>query len=519
VGAGESDRAVELANQQASRLAAHGRLKEAEAVFRAALERAPHSAVLHTNLGNALRAQNRLDEAMACHHRAIELSPNAPQPYHNLANVLRQKNDLLHAAAAGRKALELAPDNPAICSNLSDTLLSLGHADEAIALARRALAFGPNFPEAYFCLGAALIAKGDLEEGAAKLRRVAELRPGNAVVRHSLGRVLIALGDCRGAIEHLNVATQRQPQFHEAQFALAVALLSEGQFTEGWRHYEARLAHPEHISRIRLFSKPRWRGQSFIGKTLLLHAEQGLGDTIQMIRYLPLVVARGGSILLELQPELFRLIEANLGQLPVSLVGRGQSLPPYDFNCPLMSLPLVFETGPKSIPGTVPYLSARPIVAPSRLRRVGLAWAAAAGSANGKVKSIHLADFAPLARESGVEFISLQKGAREVEARQPPAGMALACPFLEDFLDTARVISGLDLVITVDTSVAHLAGAMGKPVWILLPLAADWRWLTRRGDSPWYATARLFRQSRRGDWSQPLQRVVSAFRESLRPGV
>jgi len=506
-----------LANEHASRLAARGQIKQAEAVFRAALDRGPYIAQLHTNLGNVLRAQNRLDEALACHWRAVELAPNLAEPQANLANVLRQKGDLHQAASAGRRALELAPRNATVCSSLAETMLALGQIEEAVALARRGLALGPHQPEAHYCLGLALMAKGDLEEAAAKLRRVAELRPDNARAHLSFGRALLMLGDVRNAIAHLSTAQLRDPKLHQAQFNLALALLAEGRFSDGWRHYEARLLNPEHIARIRLFSRPRWQGQEFKGKTLLLHAEQGLGDTIQMLRYLPLVAAKGGDILLELQPELMPLVAANLGGLPVRPVSRGEALPPYDFNCPLMSLPLAFATQLASIPANVPYLAAEPApraapAAPPLGPRIGLAWAAGGSPEFGR-KSLHLADFACLGAVPDVTLVSLQKGSREEEIRQAPAGMSVERPALKDLLATASVIANLDLVISVDTAVAHLAGAMGKPVWTLLPYPADWRWLIGRDASPWYPSMKLFRQLERGDWQAPLDKIAAALRE------
>jgi len=451
---------------------------------------------------------------MACHRRAVELSPASAEPYSNLANVLRQKGDLYQAASAGKRALELAPKNATICCGVAETLLAMGQIDEAVGLARRGLALGPQSPEAHYCLGLALVAKGDFEEGAAKLRRVVELRPANAGAHLSLGRALMALGDTRNAIAHLSTAQLRDPKLHQAQFALGAALLTEGRFSDGWRHYEARLQHPEHIARIRLFSKPRWQGQEFKDKTLLLHAEQGLGDTIQMLRYLPLVAARGGNILLEVQPELLSLVKANLGDLPVQLVSRGDPLPAYDFNCPMMSLPLAFGTQLASIPAPIPYIAV-PVGAPDAVPakpRIGLAWAAGGGPEFAK-KSVHLADLAFLAAIPGVELVSLQKGGRENEAGQPPQGLTIERPALTDFLATAQVIAGLDLVLSVDTAVAHLAGAMGKPVWVLLPHPAEWRWLTGREDSPWYPTMRLFRQSQRGDWLGALDKLAAALRE------
>jgi Flp pilus assembly protein TadD len=460
-----------------------------------------------------LRAQSRLDEAIACHRRAIELSPQSAEPHSNLANILRQKGDLHQAASAGRRALELAPRSAAVCSGLAETMLGLGRFDEALALARRGLALGPNQPEALYTLGLALVAKGDFEEGVAKLRRVAELRPDSAAVHTSLGRALMKVGDFRGAIAHLGTAQLRDPVSHQAQLALGMALLSEGRLSDGWRHYEARLQHPEHIARIRLFSRPRWHGQEFKDKTLLLHAEQGLGDTIQMLRYLPMVAVRGGSVLLEVQPELARLAPLAAQGMPVRIVSRGATLPPYDFNCPLMSLPLVFATQLESVPAAIPYIPLpMPTANRSTRRRIGIAWAAGA-SIEGGIKSLHLADFSFLSSLPDIELISLQKGMREQQAERPPPGMTISRLALRDFLETAAVIANVDLVISIDTAVAHLAGAMGKPVWVLLPEPADWRWLTKRETSPWYSTMRLFRQQQRGDWTGPLDRMAAAIRE------
>ena len=392
-------------------------------------------------------------------------------------------------------------------------MLGLRQFDEALALARRGLALGPNQPEALYTLGLALVAKGDFEEGVAKLRRVAELRPDSAAVHASLGRALMRVGDFHAAIAHLSTAQARDPSLHQAQLALGMALLSEGRFSDGWRHYEARLLHREHIARIRLFSKPRWHGQEFKDKTLLLHAEQGLGDTIQLLRYLPMVAARGGNVLLELQPELVRLAAAAVQRLPVRIVSRGATLPPYDFNCPLMSLPLIFSTRLESIPATIPYISLpTPPPDKSTRRRIGIAWAAGA-SIDGAIKSLHLADFSFLSSLRDIELFSLQKGMREQEVERPPPGMTISRLALRDFLETAAVVANLDLVISIDTAVAHLAGALGKPVWVLLPEPADWRWLTKRETSPWYPTMRLIRQQQRGDWTGPLDRVAAAVRE------
>ena len=288
--------------------------------------------------------------------------------------------------------------------------------------------------------------------------------------------------------------------------------LSLGQFRDGWTNYEARW-EKEMAHQRRGFTQPLWLGaESLAGRTILLHAEQGLGDTLQFVRYAPMIARRGARVLLEVPPTLLSLLSDGVA----AIFRQGEQLPPFDFHCPLMSLPLAFGTEISSIPAEIPYLRIpadrvskwHKRLGARRAFRVGIAWAGSAIHKNNSNRSISLERFARLLSTQGVEFVSIQKELSGADAAILAERNVLHVgDELGDFADTAAVISQLDLVLSADTSVAHLAGAIGKPVWILLPLAPDFRWLLSREDSPWYPSARLFRQPRLGDWDSVLERV------------
>jgi hypothetical protein len=296
--------------------------------------------------------------------------------------------------------------------------------------------------------------------------------------------------------------------------------LLHGDFEHGWPEYEWRWKTRDFSSGRRPFTQPQWDGGSLNGRTILLHAEQGLGDTLQFIRYAPLVAEAAGNIVVECPAPLKRLLRHSLRQVPV--LSKGEPLPPFDIHCPMLSLPLACRTTLANIPRQVPYLNADSelaahwqgkLVSQRELLKVGLAWAGNKAHKNDRHRSIELSTLAPLGEVPHVSFISLQKGEPAKQATRAPAGITLFdwSNELGDFADTATLIANLDLIISVDTAVAHLAGAMGKPVWTLLPFVPDWRWLLEREDSPWYPTMRLFRQSAPGDWSGVITRVVGAL--------
>jgi tetratricopeptide (TPR) repeat protein len=381
---------------------------------------------------------------------------------------------------------------------------------DAFALISEALLVNPRSPDALYNLGLALDGLGAYEDALDRYDRALALRPDLVGVLTSRANTLLSLGRYEDAIASCQRALALKPDHANAHLNESLARLALGDFAGGWPKYEWRLG-----GRPSAFAQPQWRGDvAFAGRTILLHAEQGLGDTIQFLRYLPAVVARDAQVVLRIQPEIAPLVPSDAA---VQVVPDTQPLPPFDLHCPLPSLPLAFATTLETIPAPVPYLRTdgeRAAAWASRLAgdkrlRVGLTWTGNPGHPRDRHRSMRFGSLMPLLGLPNVVCVGLYKDVRPEDAdmltaehRLMPVGEAFA-----DFAGVAAVISRLDLVISVDTSIAHLAGALGKPVWIMLPFAADWRWLTGREDSPWYPTARLFRQPRHGDWDSVIARI------------
>jgi hypothetical protein len=366
-------------------------------------------------------------------------------------------------------------------------------------------------------LGNALQDKGQLNDGIAAHNRALHLNPNYAEVHNNLGNALGAAGRFEEAVASLRRAIELKPDFAIAHFSLANMLLLQGDFDRGWPEYEWRRSLPG-LNR-REFVQPRWDGTALNGRTILLHAEQGIGDTIQLIRYVNTASVRGGKIVVECQPELVRLFQTLSGVDQV--VALNQPLPDFDIHCPMFSLPPILKTNLETIPATVPYLKAdenlclrwAACMAPFGERNVGIVWAGSPGHKNDRNRSFSLSQLSPFARIPGITFHSLQKGDAARQASTSPEGMKLIdrSAELSDFAETAALIANLDLVIAADTAAAHLAGALAKPVWVLLPFVPDWRWMLDRPDNPWYPTMRLFRQKSFGDWTEVIERVAQAL--------
>ena len=431
------------------------------------------------SLGITFGQQGQFAQAVACLRTAIALRPNHPQSYITLGIMLRQRGQLDEAAACYRRTIELKADCPEAHSNLGNVLRQQGRLDASIACHKAALALRPDYPEAFSNLGGALWEQGQLNEAVACYRRAVALKPGFATARSNL----------------------------------AIALLAQGDLTAGWQEYEWRWQTPEMISHRRNFAQPQWRGEAAAGRTLLIHAEQGFGDSLQFCRYAALAAARGLRVIIEVQSPLVRLLRC-LSAVD-QVVARGAQLPPFDLHCPMLSLPLAFGTTLGTIPDEVAYLRADATQAEAwRLRlgamteqgpRIGLVWAGGLTLRTDCRRSMSLDRLAPLLDLPGFHFFSLQKNPSP--ALKPP----LLTDFMSemvDFADTAALIANLDLVISVDTAVAHLAAALGKPVWLLDRFDSDWRWLRGRRDSPWYPTLRLYRQPHPGEWDPVLAEVV-----------
>jgi hypothetical protein len=427
------------------------------------------------------------------------------------------------ALAAYDDGLRLAPDDAKLHNGRGVALLELRRPAEARDEFVHALAADPDCLDALGNLANALFKLNRPEEALAAYDRALKIVPDNAPLLTNRAIALRRLDRPQEALMSAARAIAAQPDFAPARFVDASVRLYLGDFAGGWRGYEWRRGGAFTPQRRKL-AAPLWLGeQSLGGKTVLLHAEQGFGDTIQFVRYAPLLTARGARVVVEVQPPLLRLV-SGMPEIEKAVVGRGAQLPPFDLHCPLPSLPLACGTAFETIPASVPYLappqdrieSWRAQLPRSR-PLIGLAWAGERAHDNDINRSMRLQTLAPLLDLPDVQFVSLQHDVREADASllaQRSDIVAIGRHFA-DFADTAGAIAALDLVIAVDTAVAHLAGALGKPLFLLLPFAADFRWLRHRSDSPWYPTARLFRQPRFGDWTS----VVEAVRVELKQSV
>lgn len=452
----------------------------------------PRQTEAHYNLGYALQHLGLLDSAIAAFGKTIALSPNDCEALMARGHVLAIQKRFEEAALDFSKVVKLTPQNADAWNNYGNVLLELLRETEAIEAYEQALALRPTYAQGWFNKGKALH----------ELERYAE--SGKAYER----------------------ACQIDPDYAEARWHLSWIRLLQGDFDQGWRDFEARWDVPALGYRRKTTVAPLWLGeQSLSGKTILLHAEQGLGDTLQFCRYVPLLIEQGARVLLEVPEVLTRLMISLHPSLEVFRMGEVSAS--YDFHCPLMSLPLACATRLATIPDRVPYLSVAPMdvekwaaaLAASQggRLRVGLAWSGSAGHKNDANRSMTLETLTPLFESANVDFVALQPELRHVDELflNTHPNVKLQRYALADFADTAALIKNLDLVISVDTSVAHLAGALGKPVWILLSTGPDYRWMLERTDSPWYPTARLFRQPKRSDWDAVVTAVARAIKAGL----
>jgi tetratricopeptide (TPR) repeat protein len=485
-------------------------------VYRRLCQIRPGDADVHNNLGNLLVRVDRIDEAIAAYGKALGIQPRHFQAYNNMADAFRLAGRLDESIAASRQAIAINAGFAEAYNALGLALTAAKRLDEAIAVLGRAVEIEPEFVGAYNNLGAALYQARRLDEAIAAYRRALELEAGHPEVLSNLGLALCASGKNEEAIAAYREAIRLKGDYAEAHYYLGISLLLKGEFEEGWRENEYRWLIKDARSRPRKCNQPMWGGEDLNGRTILLDAEQGFGDVIQFARYVPEVAKRGGRVILMCYAELVRLLRGVEG---VEQICSRNPPPAFDVHCPLASLPGVMGTRLDSIPAEIPYLNAdvafseawgKKIGPRGDRKRVGLVWAGQPSHNRDMERSVLLSQFGPLASRGDVAFYSLQKGEAAGQASSPPAGMKLVdfSADLRDFSETAGLISQLDLVITVDTAVAHLAGAMGKPVWVLLAKLPDWRWMLDREDSPWYPTMRLFRQSVAGEWEDVMGRVA-----------
>jgi len=501
---------------------------EAEVVYRQALRIQPDNVGVHNNLGNLLQSLGRYAEAEAAFRQALTIQPQHPEANYNLGILLAALHRCEEAEAAYRQALAQRPDYIEAHCNLGVVLAKLNRYGEAETAYRQALALRPEFPEAYINLGNLLTAVNRHPEAEAAYRRALALQPGAAEAHGNLAALLARLQRPEEAEAAYRQALALRPGCIHTTYNFALLLLSLGRFSEGWRLYETRY-HPKQTNCLVIFPNlpfPQWQGEPLAGKSLLVWQEQGYGDEIQFCRLLTELKARGAArVGLACKPPLRALLETFADADAVHPVDEGQTIPNYDYWTFLLSLPLHCGLGLDNIPAQLPYLHALPErVArwqgrlPAARPRVGLVWKGYGHHGNDAYRSLPgLATLAPLWTVPGVSFVSLQKGVGEAEALQPPGGQALTAlgQAIQDFADTAAIAAQLDLVICVDTAIAHLCGALGAPCWVLLPyVQTDWRWLREREDSPWYPhVMRLFRQGEGEAWDDVAGRVAEALRQ------
>jgi tetratricopeptide (TPR) repeat protein len=500
-----------------------GDLDQAIDLISRAIQGKPDFAQAHCNLGTALFDKGLIDRAISSYQRAIELRPGFAAAHSSVGNILHKAGRNSEAISSLRRAVQLNPHSAAMCNDLGNVLADQGQIDESVASFRRALQLNSDSAEIYYNFANALFKLTDDIDGVIELcYRAVQLNPRFADAYNTLGSAFqqkLMLNEAMGAYDR---AIQFKPDFAEAHYNLAMALLKSGEFRRGWPEFEWRWKVPSRPPPP-TFSQPQWNREPLNDKTILLHAEQGLGDTIQFIRYASLIAQTGGHVVVKCATELSRLLQRATGVSQT--ISATDQLPEFDFHCSLMSLPFMFATELSSIPSAVAYLVPEPnLVEFWRTRvmqlkgglKIGLVWAGNPQHKGDRHRSIALQNLWPITKSEGVTFISLQKFHGVKTPEQSQISLVDWTNDLHDFADTAALIANLDLVIAVDTAVAHLAAAMAKPVWVMLPFSPDWRWMLNRNDSPWYPTMRLFRQSSSGDWNSVITQVFDALSLTVR---
>lgn len=514
---------TELLNQAVA-LHQSGQLDKAEGLYQVVLVNEPNQVMALHMLGTLFMQQGHLEKGIALLEKSIALNPVQPSGLTNVANALNLLGKHTEALKLCDQALGYAASYLEAWNIRGNALNGLGRLDEAIESYNKAIAINPDFVEAHYNLGNTYKALKRYPEALVSYTSTIQLMPNLPEAHNNLGITYQDINLCREAIVSYDRAIELRPDYIEPHWNKSLMKLMLGEFSTGWSLYEwgwkgdtPLRGTPKH------YPQPLWLGeQSIAGKTLLLHAEQGLGDTIQFCRYALMAVSHGANVILQVQPSLVTLLET-LGH-GITVIGYGQPLPQFDLHCPLMSLPLAFNTDINTIPAPVPYLAVPATyqtkwtakLGSATKPRIGLVWAGSSKDQNDHNRSLTLAMIAPLL-DLEAEFHCLQKDilATDLLKLIDFPNIKLHTSELNDFADTAALASAMDLVISVDTSVAHLAGALGKPVWILLPYAPDFRWMLHREDSPWYPTAQLFRQSNIDQWPALVDKLKLALQDYL----
>lgn len=496
--------------------------------FEKALVIQPNSAKLHYDYAKALVQQKRYNEALLAFKQCIQIKPDFAEAHYRIGNIYLKCGDNNQAVKAFRNALALKPDLSEALIYLGIALINKGDFAEAQTFYTQIHAANQNNPRIVNDYGMLLYYQGKFKNSIHMFERALSLKPDYVDALSNIGVALRSFGQLKKAISILEQVIAMKKHEHEADYHknLGMTLLADGQLKRGWREFEWRLKLPQMAHLQQGMTKPRWNGEVIKDAILLIRAEQGLGDTLQFCRYASRVAALGLRVIMEVQPGLPRLIRSLKGIEQVITVG--DDLPDHDFYCPMMSLPKIFDTSIKTIPANIPYLSVTDEILAywqkrlpddsSRLLKVGMVWAgnprlhSTALAAADRRRSISPELLVSLKDIDGIQFYSLQK-----EGPPPPKdlNMITLIDDCHDFADTAALAANLDLIISVDTSVVHLAGALGKPVWVLNRFDSCWRWMYNRDDSPWYPTLRLFRQTTPGDWKNVVSRIKDALKQRM----
>jgi len=495
-----------------------GRLPDAVDAFEKAITLNPNMPEAANNLASALNALTRYDDAVDACVSALKIAPDFAEARINMGNALAGLKKPAEAEKSYRRAIELKPANATAYFNLGNALSDLDRPEEALEQYGKAIALDSSNAEKHYNYGNAAQKLDRYVEAVESFRNAIEIDPNYIDAYCNLGSALQSLGDTTEAIAcyreaiRISPRNKQQPDLH---WNMALSLLQDGNYAEGWEAYEWRWLTPTFAAFKRDWQKPEWSGGDLDGQTVLIHAEQGFGDGIMFCRYAPMVAKKGGRVVLECRPPLTRLLSSLAGV--AECFDLGQPVPEHDFQIPLMSLPRAFKTTLATVPAEIPYLAPPadakpdPRIVEAEGLKVGFAWAGSPTRRDNAKRSAPIALFEPLFKVPGTRFFSLQVGAFRPELDHLDGGLGIVdlADGLKDFADTAVAVAALDLVISVDTAVLHLAGALGKPAWGLMSRPTGFFWMNEREDSPWYPGLRLFRQPQMGDWGSVFERALA----------
>jgi tetratricopeptide (TPR) repeat protein len=488
--------------------------QQAEQICREILEKQPNNAETLYFLGIIYIQLQQSDSAIHYIQRSLQINSTNANTYLALGTAFQQKGLLDEAVSCYQKTINLDPSNADSFNLVGNIFKDKGRLDEATNCYQKALQLNPNSADIYNELGILFHLKKQYDRAIIYYKKAIQLNSKFALAYCNIAKALHQMGQIEEAIIYFKKTLMLEPNLSDAHLNMSLSFLLLGDFQQGWKEYEWRKKLTNIYNRD--LPQPLWNGSDIAGLTILLHAEQGFGDTIQFIRYAPLVAQRGARVIVECMKELRALIR-NVEGID-NIFTRGEQLPIFDMHCPLPSLPLIFNTNIESIPANIPYIIANNILVErwrekfdndkSKLK-IGLTWLGNPNHVNDETRSCSPKIFLPFVGLSNITFYSLQKNMSTESIENLPKGIKLVdyTSEIKDFSDTAAIIENLDLVISVDTSVAHLAGALGKPVWTLIPFVPDWRWMLNRADNPWYPTMRLLRQPSSGDWESVIAKV------------